>query len=242
MLNKIILSFEQEPKSAILALPGRGQSGFEIARLYQEIIVGPVIVGLTPENYQWYPMPNGPEDQEAALSGIEKSADDIEEVLYDLEKEFGVTRECVSLVGYSAGAVMAIQMAIKRDGVFASVVSHCGVILDPESIPKCKKPELPFLFFHNEDDTVFSFNNRYLPTKAAMQYKKYKFNSVEREVGGHKIRKKDVVHAYNFMARSHNFSTEWGGEFKKKSINKADELQRMAENPERTDKEGSGFG
>ena len=144
-----------------------------------------------------------------------------------MEREFGVSRESISLVGYSAGAVMAIQTAIRGEVPFASIISHNGIVLDPNNIPKCKKPEMPFLFFHNKNDTVFSFNDRYLPTKTAMENKKYNFNSIEKKTGGHAITKKDVAKAYSFMAKSHRFSTEWGRKGHEKnieSINKDNEL------------------
>lgn len=180
-------------QGCLLVLPGRGEDARRLARGYYETGMGNLIVGITPEDHRWYPMPNGPDDQEDAVKGQEHSRHAIEGVMQYIMNEYGIRPEHISLTGFSAGAVMAIYTAAHCEHRLEAVIAHAGAILDPDSFPRCKHQQTPYFLFHNEDDQVFEWEERYLPMVRCLAQKNYQFFCIESDFGRHMIHYRDLV-------------------------------------------------
>jgi predicted esterase len=198
-----VLNSARNPDTCVLALPGRDQSGFHMAWCYdQEPLNNTLIVGITPEWFEWYPMPNGPHDQSNAVAGQKDGVRTIDQVLKQIERHFGVPAERTALVGFSAGAVMAIQAGATLPYKFAAVVSHAGAILEPDALPPCRDRTVPYFLFHNRDDGIFDWEERFLPMKEALRQNKYRVQTIERPQGRHSMSEKDLKTASTLVARS----------------------------------------
>jgi predicted esterase len=81
---------------------------------------------------------------------------------------------------------------------FPAIISHAGAILEPSSVPPCKK-DTPFLLIHNQNDDVFDWHERYLPMKYSLVNNGYHVKCVEKECGNHKIYDDDVMEAVSFL-------------------------------------------
>jgi predicted esterase len=199
-----------EPKiieNCILALPGRGGLGEDLAEIYLKTRLSKtLIVGITPKNKEWYPMPFGPYNQKRAVEGIDVAMEAIEEVISTIEKKYNINSKKIALAGFSAGAVMAIQLAAHSNKKFAAVISHCGAILEPYSMPKAQN-KVPILLTHSWDDVIFDWQERYIPMKIALCEKEYDFYGVEAPDNGHTFNYFDIVIASNFIAKA--FNREW---------------------------------
>ncbi len=202
MIDKWIIQGKTDnPVGCILALPGRGIPGSVMERfMYYTGLWRSLQVILEPEGYQWYPAPNGPEDQTEAIGGLAASRDLLERQIERIQKAWGFKKEQIGLTGFSAGGVMAIQMLAYSDAPYAGVFSMGGAILDPKALPKAKH-KTPVLLQHNRDDDCFKWDERYVPMKEAMLAQGYNMEFSEGWEGGHNITQEEVHLARKFFSK-----------------------------------------
>lgn len=191
-MYQIIVRKSDNCLGMIILLPGRGQPARDIlARYHRYSTLNQfTLVAIEPID-EWYPAPNGAGDQMKSVWGLKVSVPQLDEFIAELEQRFEIDRSNVTLAGFSAGAVMAIQIAAHTDKAFHSVVSHNGAILAPEELPKSSH-ETKYFVLHNENDDCFSWEERYLPMKNALLERGYDLEVYENEVGGHYIAPEDV--------------------------------------------------
>lgn len=228
-----VLKPEKKAKGCIVALPGRGGHGETLAKIYNDVSKkndAPfLVIGLTPRKFKWYPMPNGASDQREAVNGIERARIAIEETVYRISDKFGFSHDNIALVGFSAGAVMAIQVAVHSIEPYACVVGHSGAILDPPSLPYCHTPT-PIILTHNQDDQCFSWEERYLPMKNALIDKRYKLRWIESKEGNHNIWDDSLDVSFHYLMErfGEDYVTKYW-ELKKKYDSLFSDLQDLRE-------------
>ena len=199
--NWIVCNTENNPTTCLLCLPGRASHAKELVYIYKKYlgIDHDLIVGVTPIQRCWYPMPNGINDQIDAVAGINHARIIVETVVRYIEDQFSVPRENMILIGHSAGAVMAIETAAHSQRPFAGVISHNGAILEPDLLPKCQNKSTNYLLTHNRDDLIFEWEERYVPMKKALQEKGYTVFSLEEDDGGHNVSDKQFTLSRYFI-------------------------------------------
>lgn len=171
MLNDryIIWSAINKATSCMLILPGRDQTGVELAKQWCNIFLdNTMIILITPKDKEWYPLPYNALDQEDAILGLEKAKETIDYVLDRIQLEFRIPAEKTAIAGFSAGGVMANYVGINSNKEYAGFISHSGAILEPEFVPKCKFKSVPFILTHSRNDDVFSWEERYIPMKNSL--------------------------------------------------------------------------
>jgi len=199
-----VLTYEPtgECLGTVVLLPGRDGRADDMLRYYQQYstLDHTRFVSVEPFD-EWYPAPNGPNDQQAAIWGLKVSVPELDNFISEIEKEYSITRSKIALVGYSAGAVMAIQLVAESDRSFAAIIAHAGAILDPDSLPKCKN-NTPVYLIHSKNDDCFDWNERYLPMKEALLKQEYAvLETIENETGGHGVSQEDIIAASNFLKK-----------------------------------------
>jgi predicted esterase len=162
----------------------------------------------------WYPAPHGPDNQQAAIEGMEKSLVELEEKIADIQKENGnIPNSMTAIIGFSAGAVMAIQLGLRSQqnagtpedgfgymrGVFAVIVSHSGAILDIPKIDESNGKSPVFLLTHSEMDSVFSWKQRYLPMEKFLKESGQNVRTMTSKVGGHYPSNKDIEEVKKYL-------------------------------------------
>lgn len=202
MIDKwIIQGRTDNPVGCILALPGRGIPGSFMERfMYFTGLWRSLQVILEPENYEWYPQPNGPEDQKDAIAGLAASRDLLNRQIERIQRAWGFKKEQIGLVGFSAGAVMSIQLAAYSDDPYAGVLSLAGAILDPSALRPAHH-KTPIILQHNQDDDCFKWDERYLPMKNAMIKQGYNVDFEESFEGGHNITQSEVMLTRKFFSK-----------------------------------------
>lgn len=189
----------EDAQSMVLLLPGRGQMPRDILSVYYaHSTLQSIFVAIKPES-EWYPLPRGANDQTEAVFGISMLLPSFDRLIKKLESKYNLTRKKIALVGFSAGAVVAIQTAIYADEPFAAVVSHAGAILQPDSLPVAEH-RTPFLLIHSKDDNCFSWEERYLPMKSALEKQGYNIECKEHEQNGHSVTAEDIEIASTFLS------------------------------------------
>lgn len=201
MYNVLVRESKEECLGMAVLLPGRGQPSVDMMARYDRYakLDQFKLVAVEPIE-EWYPAPKGANDQIEATWGLKLSVPEFNDFMEQLAQETGIPRLKTALVGFSAGAVMAIQAAAWSEKPYAAVVVHNGAILDPLDLPEAKHAT-PFLVLHNENDDCFSWDERYLPMKIAFVDKKYDVTCFEEEIGGHYIAPEDVELAGEWLKR-----------------------------------------
>lgn len=172
-------------KGCLVALPGRAISAELMEKFckFTELDDSMMVI-LEPRYYEWYPAPNGPEDQEKAVNGISAAVTEINKRIAKIQRSFHLKRQQICLIGYSAGAVMALQVLSTSKQPFGAVVSFAGAILEPAKLPQAMT-QTPVLLRHAINDDCFKWEERYLPMKNALLEKGYNLYTSERQYGGH---------------------------------------------------------
>ena len=197
-------------ESCVLVLAGRGNSNGMMMQMARDLALdNSLIVCLRGTEYCWYPQPFSSKDQEKAVAGLPNAIKIIENAVKVIEKGFGIKREKIALFGYSAGAVMALEVAAASKTRFASVTCACGTILEPANFPDCKHPDMPVLLVHNKDDDCFDWDERYIPMKKALHRKRYNVYTLEQPFGGHLIFSHEFVAISQVVGRSLGYGEDW---------------------------------
>lgn len=185
----------------IILLPGRGQYSEEILYLYRNFskLDKFTLVAIEPIE-EWYPIPGGSKNQTKSILGLKTSIPQADKFISGVEKEFKIDRSKVILVGFSAGAVMAIQISANTKNPFSAVVVHNGAILETDSLPKSIH-STKYLVIHNKNDDCFSWKERYLPMKKTLIDNGYNLQSFENKLGGHYIKQEDIEKAGEWISQ-----------------------------------------
>lgn len=195
----IVVEPKGTPKGCLLALPGRNIAGDVMEGICRHInLPKSLLVCLEPEGLQWYPAPMGPQNQYSAINAMKESVERLENAIQKIERDWSMPRSRIGILGFSAGSVMAIQMAATSQKPFAGIVSLSGAILEPEKLPKAQN-ETPILLQHNRDDSCFKWGERYIPMKRALMDNGYRLWVCERDEGEHTICPEDCRLTEKFL-------------------------------------------
>lgn len=200
MIDKWVISeHEGRRKGCVIGLPGRGIPVDVMDSLCHHMdLPNTLKISLQPIYLRWYPQPNGVEDQENAVSGMKEATAILSRKIRQVQRAFRLRRNQIALVGYSAGAVMALQMVACSEQPFAAVVSLAGAILEPEEYPIAKN-QTPILLRHAVDDDCFSWEERYLPMRRTLLDNGYNLYTNEKQYGGHGLTVNDAEASGRFV-------------------------------------------
>ena len=199
----------EEPKDSplglVVALPGRGVTLNEMYKFMLYSGLNRSIVSIIePRNLEWYPSPNGPQDQEDAVIGCRLAVNPIKNRIKNLCRTYKIPYSKVAVVGYSAGAVMALEIAQRSKSEMAMVISIAGTILDPRKVPPAKN-NTPILMKICRDDERFDWNERHQPAKEALIKNKYNLTLEERNYGGHNLSAEDAHMVYRLLSERFDY-------------------------------------
>lgn len=205
-----ILEPPSKPKYCILGLAGRCTPSDPMMELCADLgMQDALAIGIRAANFAWYPQPISSFHQEGAVSGLEPARKRIEAVVERIKRAWGIKRENIVMLGFSAGAVMSIYTAMHSKRPFHAIVSLAGAVLEPEKIPQCKFPEMPIILQHNRDDRCFDWHERYLPMRDGLEKSGYKVLTLERDKGGHAISYRDMVSIGEYLAPTMGYPEGW---------------------------------
>jgi predicted esterase len=209
MINKWIIN---EPignrQGCIIGLPGRNIPGEMMERFCKFMSLSNTLaIILEPHRLEWYPQPMGPDNQEEAVEGLKVAITELGKRIGKIQRAFRLRRNQIALMGFSAGAVMAIQVAAKSQQPFAAAVSLAGAILDPDGMSESQN-QTPILLRHAIDDECFKWDERYLPMKNSLLEKNYNLYVSEKSEGGHGVSIEDAKVCGRFIAPHLGYNQE----------------------------------
>jgi phospholipase/carboxylesterase len=111
-----------------------------------------------PFGRQWFPIPwlDG-SSEAAAAAGLAAAAADLNAFLDARLAEEGLSPDRLALVGFSQGAMMALEVAPRRAAAVAGVVAISGRLLAPERLAAEVVVRPPVLLIHGDADEVVPF-------------------------------------------------------------------------------------
>ena len=114
----------------------------------------------SPFGRQWFPIPwiDGSSEEEQA-AGVLAASRDLNAFLDKVIADEGVTDSALALVGFSQGAMMAMQVAPRRPVPVAGVVAISGRLLAPEMLEAEALVRPPVLLIHGDQDPVVPFDD-----------------------------------------------------------------------------------
>jgi len=174
---------QESIESAMIILPGRGQTGLHLANDWSKTFLNKtLIVLIIPEERKWYPMPYSPKNQKEAVEGLEEARKVVDEVIDKISNDFKLPFNRIGLAGFSAGGVMANYVVFNSNRELAASVCHSGAILEPENVPKCKFPDIPFVLTHSINDDAFDWYERFIPMKHSLYDNGYYLKTFENNI------------------------------------------------------------
>lgn len=190
--NSYIVGNKEKFDHGIIVLPGRGTSCMEMHKLcsYAGICEDNLLLHLEPFGRVWYPMPNGIYDQKDAVEGLPEASEVVNNMIDNFMDLYKIEENKISVIGYSAGAVVAIDVSFRRN--FKNIVSLAGAILEPENVAPCQN-QSEYHLQHDYLDTTFDWIERYEPMKNALITNGYKAFLHETSYYGHNSFNQDVL-------------------------------------------------
>lgn len=188
----IVINPLNEMKGCLFLLPGRSCPSEMMEQFYFHADLQDTLL-VIPEPYglSWYDMPNGPNDQENAISSLKIAVKEVDDLICLFQKSHNLERNQIAIAGYSAGGVISLEVMSKSKQAFACAFCLSGAILDIDNFPKAKN-KTPILIRHAVDDDCFDWHERYLPMKNKLIENDYNFYCSEKYCGGHSISYEDA--------------------------------------------------
>jgi len=197
MFNFFSKKIEKKEKTMFLFV-GRNQQVETLLELYQsnDYIKKNYNLNILSPEIEWYPKPNGITDQKSSVEKLENTINEVNGLICSITSSDNLNPNQVYLSGFSAGGAVALGLITNYK--YKAAISHSGTILNTNSIGHSKHKN-PILLIHCRDDSIFNWEERYMPTKNTLLRQNYNVSVVEKNSGGHVISKEDVDYASVFL-------------------------------------------
>ena len=154
---------EGKPGRLVVLLHGYGSDGndmISLAEFWQKDMANALFVApnapekcaINPMGYQWFALAT---DREMSrLNGSEKARAVLNEFLEDLWRQTGLGPRNTLLVGFSQGAMMALDVGLSLKEALLGIISFSGALIDEENLPSRIKSRPPVCLVHGLADDV----------------------------------------------------------------------------------------
>ena len=156
---------KNRPKQAIVLCHGYGGDGKDIStlainwrRFLPDAIFlcpnAPEICPINAEGFQWFDLSTDEEDIifEKSLVAEEKLIMYLEQVL----NNFNLESKNLSLVGFSQGCMMSIQVGLKNKKKLGCIIGYSGKIINQKHLSNNINSKPKIFLMHGENDTIVS--------------------------------------------------------------------------------------
>jgi len=156
---------KNRPKQAIVLCHGYGGDGKDIStlainwrRFLPDAIFlcpnAPEICPINPEGFQWFDLSTDEENIifEKSLAAEEKLIMYLEQVL----NNFSLESKNLSLVGFSQGCMMSIQVGLKNKKKLGCIIGYSGKIINQKHLSNNINSKPKIFLMHGENDTIVS--------------------------------------------------------------------------------------
>ncbi len=156
---------KKKPKQAIILCHGYGGDGKDISSLalsWQRFLPdaiflspnAPEICSVNPNGYQWFDLSSDKEEiiYEKSLIAEKKLSEFLDHVMNNFE----LMPNNLSLVGFSQGCMMVIQVGLKKKEKINCLIGYSGKIINKKYLLNSIKSKPKIFLMHGENDTIVS--------------------------------------------------------------------------------------
>jgi len=156
-------------KKLVVLLHGYGSDGNDMISLSQfwagilpdAMFVAPNApdaCAINPMGYQWFELDTSStldlEKNISRLNGSKAARPNIEHFLQSLWRETGLSARDTILIGFSQGAMMALEVGLALEEELKGIVAFSGGLPDPKNMAGKIKSKPPICFVHGGNDDV----------------------------------------------------------------------------------------
>lgn len=155
------------PKQLVVLLHGYGSDGNDLITLgsfwqqsLSEVLSDALFVApnaptpcdINPQGYQWFPI--GPDLDKSWHEGTKIARPVISGFLQDLWAETGLEAKDTILVGFSQGAMMALDVGLRHTEPLMGIVAFSGGLAAPDDIGEDMNSKPPVCLVHGAEDDI----------------------------------------------------------------------------------------
>jgi phospholipase/carboxylesterase len=152
-----------EPKQAVVLLHGYGSDGEDLISLgahWQEMLPdalfvspnAPTVSAVNPMAFQWFDIDHERPDYRAEGARLGRLA--IMDFLNDLWAQTGLAEKNTILVGFSQGAMMALNVGLSLDRPLMGIIAFAGALIPPDGFGERDLAKPPICIVHGDRDEV----------------------------------------------------------------------------------------
>ncbi|WP_404401628.1 alpha/beta hydrolase [Pelagibacterium halotolerans] len=154
-----------DAKQLVVLLHGYGSDGQDLIALGQywrdtapdALFVAPNAhepAGFIPGGYQWFPVEADSNGAVVDPGGTGAARPVIMQFLEDLWEQTGLGPEDTVLVGFSQGAMMALDVGLRLKRPLRGIIAFSGMVIAPEKLADEKGSTPPVLLIHGDNDEI----------------------------------------------------------------------------------------
>ncbi|VAW20596.1 Phospholipase/carboxylesterase family protein [hydrothermal vent metagenome] len=152
-----------KPDRLVVLLHGYGSDGndmISLAEFWQKDMENALFVApnapekctINPMGYQWFALDT--DRDMSRLNGSEKARAVLDEFLADLWRQTGLGPADTLVIGFSQGAMMALDVGLRLKETLLGIVAFSGALIDEENLPSAIKSRPPVCLVHGDSDDV----------------------------------------------------------------------------------------
>lgn len=169
------LSSNKNPSKLVIFLHGVGSDGLDLIDLAYDINdVLPDAIFLSPNapfpyesytsGYQWFSLSD--RSNQALYSGIKIALPILKHYIDVNLSHYNLSYKDLLLIGFSQGAMMALQIALALPSQAFAVISFSGAFITPDNLAKEAKCKTAICLIHGDQDQVVPYAQHGLSIKA----------------------------------------------------------------------------
>ncbi|WP_404337898.1 alpha/beta hydrolase [Sphingomonas sp. MMS12-HWE2-04] len=185
-----------KPDALVILIHGYGSNGEDLiglARVIQPALPNAAFVAPNAPSrmpglaaaYQWWPIETFSMAERAA--GAKAAAPGLDAFITQEMEQAGLAADCVLLVGFSQGTMMALHVGLRRPQALAGIIGISGMLVAPERLQAEIESRPPVLLIHGDQDDVVPFRSMELAstalTEAAVTVETHVSRGVAHSVG-----------------------------------------------------------
>jgi phospholipase/carboxylesterase len=166
-LNTIIIKPEKNTfiNNAVILLHGYGGDGKDISMLtlnWKRFLPNTIFLcpnghescAINSNGFQWFDLTK--DDPEYILKESQKAELKIKNFINEVKSEYKLENSQISLLGFSQGCMMSINLGLTSDQNYNCIVGFSGKIIDKHDLLKRKTSSTGMLLVHGDMDQVVS--------------------------------------------------------------------------------------
>ena len=107
---------------------------------------------INPTGFQWFDLTK--DDSKYVLEETLKAEKKLSQFIDEIKKEFNLKNNQISLLGFSQGCMMSINLGLTSNQKYNCIIGFSGKIINPKDLQLRKKNSTDILLIHGDSDEI----------------------------------------------------------------------------------------